>query len=61
MLNAFILAAALSLNGIWDFRFEAGKTLEAAGTSDFATTDAMVVPGCFDVMPKWYLKHGTGL
>ena len=61
MLNAFILAAALSLNGIWEFRFEEGKTLEAVGNSDFATTDTMVVPGCFDVMPKWYLKHGTGL
>ena len=61
MLNVFIFAAALSLNGIWEFRFEEGKTLEAAGSADFATTDTMVVPGCFDVMPKWYLKHGTGL
>ena len=21
----------------------------------------MTVPGCYDTMPKWYLKHGTGL
>lgn len=61
MVNTFILAAALSLNGIWEFRFEEGKTLEVAGSSDFARTDTMVVPGCYDVMPKWYLKHGTGL
>lgn len=61
MLNAFIFAAALSLNGVWDFRFEEGKALEVAGISDSAMNDTMVVPGCFDVMPKWYLKHGTGL
>ena len=61
MLSTLILAAALSLNGSWDFRFEENKTLESASAADFAATDSMVVPGCFDVMPKWYLKHGTGL
>ena len=61
MLNLLLLATALSLNGSWDFRFEEDKTLESASSADFAATDTMSVPGCFDVMPKWYLKHGTGL
>ena len=61
MLNAVLIAAALSLNGSWEFRFEEDKPLERAGSAAFAATDAMVVPGCWDVMPKWYLKHGTGL
>lgn len=61
MMNALVLAAALSLNGSWEFRFEEDKSLETVQSADFAATDSMIVPGCFDVMPKWYLKHGTGL
>ena len=61
MLHTLILAAALSLNGSWEFCFEEDKPLEAVAAADFVATDAMTVPGCFDVMPKWYLKHGTGL
>ena len=53
--------ADLCLNGSWEFRFEEDKPLEAAGAADFAATDVLPVPGCYDVMPKWYLKHGTGL
>ena len=56
-----LLAAALSLNGSWDFRFEEDKPLETAGQASFEATDTMTVPGCFDTLPKWYLKHGTGL
>lgn len=61
MLNTFIFIAAVSLNGSWDFRFEEDKPLEAVQSADFVATDTMTVPGCYDVMPKWYLKHGTGL
>ena len=61
MLNVLLLAAAISLNGSWCFRFEEDKPLESAAVADFAATDTMSVPGCFDVMPKWNLKHGTGL
>ncbi len=53
--------ADVSLDGTWNFRFEENKILETAGGADFAATDKMVVPGCWDVMPQWYLKHGTGL
>lgn len=53
--------ADVSLNGSWDFRFEADQALEAVARTDFAATDTMTVPGCYDVMPKWYMKHGTGL
>jgi len=51
----------VSLNGSWDFRFEEGKTLEEAARPDFVKSDTIVVPSCFDVMPKWYLRQGTGL
>ena len=61
MLNVLLLATAVSLNGSWNFRFEEDKSLEAFADIGFTATDTMTVPGCYDVMPKWYLKHGTGL
>ena len=61
MVMGILLAAALSLNGNWAFRFEEGKTLETASGSAFAATDSMCVPGCYDMMPKWLCKRGTGL
>ena len=51
----------LNLNGSWEFAFAEGKTLEAAGGHDFAATDWMSVPGCWDMLPKWLCKRGTGL
>ena len=51
----------LGLNGSWEFAFAEGKTLEAAGGADFAATDRMSVPGCWDMLPKWLCKRGTGL
>jgi len=40
----------VSLNGSWAFRFEEGRPLEQAAKADFAATDTMTVPGCYDVM-----------
>ena len=51
----------IDLNGSWEFRFEEGKSAEAAFVSDFVATDMMTVPGCFDMMPNWLMKKGTGL
>ena len=56
-----VAAEPLSLDGSWDFRFEEGKSLEAAATPEFAATDTIPVPACYDMMPKWYMKRGTGL
>ena len=53
--------ADVSLDGTWDFRFEEDKILETAGDAGFSATDRMTVPGCWDTMPRWYMKHGTGL
>ena len=53
--------ADVSLDGTWDFRFEEDKILETAGGAGFSATDRMTVPGCWDTMPRWYMKHGTGL
>ena len=47
----------MSLDGTWDFAFAEGVKLSAA-TGDFKATDKMVVPGCFDLMPKWYARRG---
>ena len=52
---------AIDLNGMWDFRFEENRPLEEVADVRFAATDTMAVPGCFDVMPKWYMKRGTAL
>ncbi|MBQ2625963.1 MAG: hypothetical protein IJG18_12810 [Kiritimatiellae bacterium] len=54
-------AESLSLDGSWSFRFEEGKTLEEVAKPDFAATDTIPVPACYDMMPKWYMKRGTGL
>ena len=51
----------IDLNGSCEFRFEEGKSAEAAFAADFVATDTMTVPGCFDMMPKWLMKKGTGL
>ena len=51
----------LSLNGSWQFRFDEGKSIEQVADPAFAATDVMTVPGCYDTMPKWRLKRGTGL
>ncbi len=64
MIGALLAASAVfagletrPLNGIWDFAFDAGKALPSA-SSDFVATDKIVVPGCFDLMPKWYAQRG---
>ena len=51
----------LDMNGSWEFAFAEGKTIEAANFPDFAATDRMSVPGCWDMQPKWLCKRGTGL
>ena len=58
---AFTIFADVDLNGSWEFRFEEGKILEAVASSGFAATDSIPVPACYDMMPKWYMKRGTGL
>jgi len=59
--NALAAAESFSLDGSWSFRFEEGKPLEEVAKPDFAATDTIPVPACYDMMPKWYMKRGTGL
>ena len=54
---AFADIDSMSLDGVWDFAFERGARLAAASEA-FAPTDKIVVPGCFDLMPKWYAQRG---
>ena len=56
-LAAFGELERLPLDGTWDFAFAEGAKLSAA-SSGFKATDKMVVPGCFDLMPKWYARRG---
>ena len=61
VLCAGVCLAGIDLNGSWEFRFEEGKTLETCGGPEFVATDRMSVPGCWDMLPKWLCKRGTGL
>lgn len=50
------------LNGLWDFRFENGKSLEdvASQMPVFKANDKMVVPGCWNAMSRYFNQRGTG-
>lgn len=63
MLSSCLLALTLSLDGSWEFRFEEGKCLEeiVVGSESRLYKDTIPVPACYDMMPKWYMKRGTGL
>ena len=38
----------VDLNGLWDFRFERGKSLEEVALPAFEANDKMTVPGCWN-------------
>ena len=48
------------LDGIWQFRFDEGKSISEVADPAFKATDLMSVPGCYDMMPKWLCRRGTG-
>ena len=50
----------LALDGLWDFRFEKGKTLEDLSLPAFMANDKMTVPGCWNAMSRYFNQHGTG-
>ena len=54
-------AGDLCLDGLWSFRFEERKSLEEVARPDFEATDTITVPSCYDTLPKWLNKRGTGL
>ena len=48
------------LNGIWDFAFaEQGMEEVDPGTVSFS--EVITVPGCFDALPEYFGKRGTGI
>lgn len=49
----------ICLDGLWDFAFFPGKKLEDFPAPDFAPTDRMLVPACFDATPAYYCQRGT--
>lgn len=52
---------ALDLNGSWQFRFEEGRSIAQAGNPAFVPTGTIAVPGCYDMLPAWLCRRGTGL
>jgi len=61
MCAAVAAFADIDLGGSWQFRFEEDKILEDTAKASFEATDVIPVPACYDMMPKWYMKRGTGL
>ena len=61
MTSLIAAALAVCLNGSWQFKFEENKPLEETSLKTFTANDVMTVPGCWDVLPRYYLKRGTGL
>ena len=59
---ASMLARAdrMSLDGLWDFRMEPGKSLESLSLPEFEPNAKMIVPGAWDAMSRWYNVRGTG-
>ena len=53
--------AKIDLNGSWQFRFEEGRSIAEAADPAFAATASIAVPGCYDMLPRWLCKRGTGL
>ena len=67
ILSAAALAAmtagameTVGLNGLWDFRFERGKSLEEVALPAFEANDKMTVPGCWNAYSHYFNQHGTG-
>ena len=50
----------VDLNGLWDFRFERGKSLEEVALPAFEANDKMTVPGCWNAYSHYFNQHGTG-
>ena len=66
LFTALALSAAtcfgdVDLNGTWEFRFEENRAAADVADPAFTATDRISVPGCYDMMPKWLCKRGTGL
>ncbi len=56
-----IILAVMSLGDYWDFKFFEDKSIEQTFNQNFIAEEKMSVPGCWDVLPKYYLKRGTAL
>ena len=52
--------AKVSLDGLWDFRFEKDKTIEDLDMPGFVADTKMTVPGCYNAMTKYFNQRGTG-
>lgn len=52
---------SLNLNGIWDFEFFFKKTWNEIDLATLAFPERISVPGCFDAIPEYENKRGTGV
>ena len=49
------------LSGLWDFAFLPEGTSLGGRLAGLRFETLTVVPGCFDLMPEYYLRRGTGV
>ena len=49
------------LAGLWDFAFLPEGTSLGDHLAGLRFETLTVVPGCFDLMPEYYLRRGTGV
>ncbi|MBR4664609.1 MAG: hypothetical protein IKO93_12115, partial [Lentisphaeria bacterium] len=50
-----------NLSGLWDFAFLPEGTSLADSLAGLRFETLAAVPGCFDLMPEYYLRRGTGV
>lgn len=50
-----------TLNGIWDFEFLFKKTWNEVTLNTLTFPEQISVPGCFDAIPQYENKRGTGI
>ena len=48
------------LNGIWDFAFTE-QGMEEVEARSISFSEVISVPGCFDALPEYSGKRGTGI
>ena len=51
----------ICLDGIWDFGFQEGATLEDLNLKKISFDTVMPVPGCFDAQNRYFARHGCGV
>lgn len=55
----FFMTKEIAFPELWEFSFQNARE-KRADVAEIDFNDFAVVPGCFDLMPQYYLQRGTG-